>query len=297
MPVSQDIERGWFHGLSHQEAPQANGQEEAPQAAAEDPGPAQEQEVAQELQARGAGVPARLPGRLRYAASPCGPPAWPAGSPAARRGPATAPRGRHDEPASGGSGTSMAAAGRGRRRFRAPACGGRLRGRRVRIRPRFPCLSGDAAVPGGLPAVVPRPHARAGARAGRRPGAGRGEPLRGPAVRRDHAPHGALRRTPKSPEPAPARRRPRLCDPRPGEPGHEERAHQGPPGGGRAAACRGRARRGVPRGLQGNREALQRAVPAAAIWPRRVCGDRDTGRRADHPVRDRRRRGDLSNDR
>jgi hypothetical protein len=45
MPGSQDIERGWFHGLSHQEAPQANGQEEAPQVAAEDQGPAQEPEV------------------------------------------------------------------------------------------------------------------------------------------------------------------------------------------------------------------------------------------------------------
>ena len=63
MPVSQHIERGWFHGLSHQEAPQANGQEEAPQTAAEDPGTAQEQEV------RRAGVPARLPGRLRSSGS------------------------------------------------------------------------------------------------------------------------------------------------------------------------------------------------------------------------------------
>src|ERR1700728_554151 len=46
MPVSQDIEQGWSRGLSHQEAPQAHGQEEAPQAAAQDARPAQEQEVA-----------------------------------------------------------------------------------------------------------------------------------------------------------------------------------------------------------------------------------------------------------
>src|SRR5581483_3427214 len=46
MPVSQVSEQGWSCGLSHQEAPQANGEEEAPQAAAEDARPAQEQEVA-----------------------------------------------------------------------------------------------------------------------------------------------------------------------------------------------------------------------------------------------------------
>jgi hypothetical protein len=46
MPVSQDIERGWFCGLSYQEAPQADGEEEAPEAAAEDTRAAQEQEIA-----------------------------------------------------------------------------------------------------------------------------------------------------------------------------------------------------------------------------------------------------------
>ena len=88
-----------------------------------------------------------------------------------------------------------------------------------------------------------------------------------------------------------------LRDPRPGEPCQEERAYQGRPSRGRATAGGWRARRRVSRGLQGNREALQRAVPAAALWPWRVRGDGDSGRGAYHPVRDRRRRGDLSNDR
>ena len=89
MPGSQDIERGWFHGLSHQEAPQANGQEEAPQVAAEDQGPAQEQEVG------------ALPGRRGKVARPR----------PRRRYPAV-PRGRQDEPASGRSSGRMAAESR-----------------------------------------------------------------------------------------------------------------------------------------------------------------------------------------
>src|SRR5215471_15915878 len=40
-----NVERGWCRGLSHQEAPQENGQEEAPQAAAEDTRAAAEQEM------------------------------------------------------------------------------------------------------------------------------------------------------------------------------------------------------------------------------------------------------------
>src|ERR1700733_10383022 len=40
------VPKGWWpHGLSHQEASQADGEEEAPQAAEEDADPAQEQEV------------------------------------------------------------------------------------------------------------------------------------------------------------------------------------------------------------------------------------------------------------
>ena len=42
------------------------------------------------------------------------------------------------------------------------------------------------------------------------------------------------------------------------------------PGGGRAAAGGGRAGRRVSRGLQGHRQAVQRALSAAAIRPRRV---------------------------
>src|SRR5579862_1692800 len=51
----------WPDGLSHQEAPQADGEEEAPQAAQEDADPAQEQEVA--LAYRGGPGP-RAPGRV-----------------------------------------------------------------------------------------------------------------------------------------------------------------------------------------------------------------------------------------
>jgi hypothetical protein len=46
MPVSQESNQGWSRGFSHQEAPQADGEEEASQAAAEDARSAQEQEVA-----------------------------------------------------------------------------------------------------------------------------------------------------------------------------------------------------------------------------------------------------------
>ena len=63
------------------------------------------------------------------------------------------------------------------------------------------------------------------------------------------------------------------------------------------AAGRGPSRRRVPRGLQGHRQAVQRAVPAAALRAGRVRRDRPAGGRADHPVRDRGRRGDLPDDR
>ena len=63
------------------------------------------------------------------------------------------------------------------------------------------------------------------------------------------------------------------------------------------AAGRRRAGRRVPRGVQGHRQAVPRALPAAALRPGRVRGHRHRGRRADRALRDRRRRGDLSNDR
>ena len=53
--------KGWSHGLSHQEAPQAHGEEEAPQAAAQDKGSAQEQEVTAAVGPAQAGPAAQLP--------------------------------------------------------------------------------------------------------------------------------------------------------------------------------------------------------------------------------------------
>ena len=61
----------------------------------------------------------------------------------------------------------------------------------------------------------------------------------------------------------------------------------------RRAAARGRrAGRRLARGVQGHRQAVPRAVQAAALRPRRVRAGRPRGRRADHPGVDRRRRGD-----
>src|SRR6516165_279813 len=57
------VPRGWWpDGLSHQEAPQADGEEEAPQAAEEDAHPAQEQEVAARAARISAGRPPRPAG-------------------------------------------------------------------------------------------------------------------------------------------------------------------------------------------------------------------------------------------
>ena len=126
----------------------------------------------------------------------------------------------------------------------------------------------------------------------------RRQPLRRAAARRDHAAGRAVRRAPggtgtcgcsaptwstRCPGSASLARR--------------ERAHPGRSRRGRPAAGRRRAGRGVPRGLQGHRQAVQRALPAAAIRPGRLRGHRHRGGRADHPVRDRRGRGDLPDDR
>ena len=56
----------------------------------------------------------------------------------------------------------------------------------------------------------------------------------------------------------------------------------------RAAA----ARHGVPRGLQGPRQALLRALPAPPLRAGRVRADRHAGGGADHPAGHRRQRGD-----
>ena len=77
-----------------------------------------------------------------------------------------------------------------------------------------------------------------------------------------------------------------------GQAGPQGRRHAGVQRGRRAAAGRRRAGRRVARGLQGHRQAVPRAVQAAALRPGRIrdAGARD--RRADHPGVDRRRRGD-----
>ena len=59
----------------------------------------------------------------------------------------------------------------------------------------------------------------------------------------------------------------------------------------------GRARRRVPRGVQGHRQAVPGPVQAAALRPRRLRHGGAAHRGADHPVLDRRRRGDLPDDR
>ena len=51
------------------------------------------------------------------------------------------------------------------------------------------------------------------------------------------------------------------------------------------------ARPGVPRGHQGDRQDLRRALPAAPVRPRRLRADRHAGRRAHRADRGRRRRG------
>ena len=79
--------------------------------------------------------------------------------------------------------------------------------------------------------------------------------------------------------------------------GPQGRAHAGLQRGRRAAADRGRAGRRVAGGLQGHRQAVQRALQAAAVRPRRLRLGGAAHRGADHPVLDRRRRGDLPDDR
>ena len=77
----------------------------------------------------------------------------------------------------------------------------------------------------------------------------------------------------------------------PGGRGPGEPPQRGPP------ARAGRAGDGLPRGRQGHRQALLRALPAAALRTRRVRRDRAADRGADRPRRRRRCRGDLPQDR
>ena len=76
-------------------------------------------------------------------------------------------------------------------------------------------------------------------------------------------------------------------------PGPQGRRHPGLQRGRRADAARRRAGRRLARGLQGHRQAVRRALQAAAVRPRRLRLGRAAHRRADHPAVGRRRRGDL----
>ena len=107
---------------------------------------------------------------------------------------------------------------------------------------------------------------------------------------------GAARRASGAPQPAAARRGPGLRGARAVLSGPPVRAHPGLPGQRPPAAARRRAGRRVPGGVQGHRQAVPRPVPAAPVRPRRVRGVRAARPGADHPVRDRRRRGDLPDD-
>ena len=75
--------------------------------------------------------------------------------------------------------------------------------------------------------------------------------------------------------------------------GPQERLDPGGQRRRRAAAGLRRAGRCLARGLQGRRQAVQRALQAAAVRPRRVRLGGPAHRGADHPVLDRGRRGDL----
>ena len=121
-----------------------------------------------------------------------------------------------------------------------------------------------------------------------------GEPRRHPALGRDDDLDGAAARAP-APAP-PALPRPRLglraaldLDRDPARRRGRRLALQ------RAAAARaGHARGGVPRGREGDRQALFGALPAAALRSRRVRRGGAAGGRSDRAGGGRRKRGDLS---
>ena len=89
---------------------------------------------------------------------------------------------------------------------------------------------------------------------------------------------------PHRPAPASARRRPGLPDADRQRAGPQGRRHAGLQRGRRADAPRRRARRGLARGVQGDRQALLRALQAAAVRPRRLRLGRAAHRRADRPA-------------
>ena len=171
----------------------------------------------------------------------------------------------------------------------------RLRGRRVRLRPRV-----DRAI--FLPLLRPlvRSWFRVEVRGAenlpdRRLGAAGLQPRGHHAARRDGAAHGRLRRDrPARPH---ARRGPDLQDPVLPRPRPQDGHHAGLPGGRRTAARLRRAGLGLPGGLQGPRQAVRGPLQAAALRPWRLRLGRRPRPGADHPGLHRRLRGDLPADR
>ena len=98
---------------------------------------------------------------------------------------------------------------------------------------------------------------------------------------------------PHRPLPAPARRRPGVPDAVRQRAGPQGRRHAGLQRGRRADAARRRAGRRLARGLQGHRQAVLRALQAAAVRPRRLRVGGAAHRRPDRAAVGRRRRGDL----
>ncbi len=107
----------------------------------------------------------------------------------------------------------------------------------------------------------------------------------------------AARRPPAATAPAHAGRRPDVPAAGARRAGPQAGRHAGLQPGRRAAAVRRRAGRGLAGGLQGHRQAVPGPLQAAALRPRRLRLGRAAHRRADHPVLDRRGRGDLPEDR
>ena len=188
---------------------------------------------------------------------------------------------------------------RGRAAVPAPAAGRRLRGRRVRLRPAtstttWSCLRSARCTRSGSAsrrsACTTCPTSAARSWWPTTPALCRWTRLMTTVAR--------ARRPPRPAAPADARCGPG-CSSSPvvGPLARKARRHAGLQPGRRAAAVRRRARRGVAGGLQGHRQAVPRPVQAAALRPRRIRVGRAAHRGADHPVLDRRRGGDLSEDR
>ncbi len=126
-----------------------------------------------------------------------------------------------------------------------------------------------------------------------RGGSDRGQPLRHRPGGRAHALPGRARRDTTAPTPAPARSRPRVPAARGLRTGPQDRQHAGLQPRRRAADAQRRVRRRVPRGLQGHRQAVPRAVQAAALRPGRLRLSGPAHGYPDRPGRHRRGGGDL----